>query len=154
MWVGTVLQSLLEAKAYGFEGEGDRSLLDRRSVAIDETSAIWCDRRGAAIDDETILAGQSRQDDLASAISKARSRRRVWGLRRDLHSLFLLFLSLSLGVYDPEMIWRENMNENDFMCVLGYFTVKGEKHFGKAFQLTEFTGSTKHLSFTEKHFRK
>ena len=25
---------------------------------------------------------------------------------------------------------------------------------GKAFQLTEFTGSTKHSSFTEKHFRK
>ena len=27
------------------------------------------------------------------------------------------------------MVWNENMNGNDFTGVLGYFTVKGEKHF-------------------------
>ena len=47
---------------------------------------------------------------------------------------FSLSLSLSLSLFahlklGPKMVWSENMNGNDFTGVLGYFTVKGEKHF-------------------------
>ena len=41
----------------------------------------------------------------------------------------LLWESLDCVVWGMEMVWSENMNGNDFTGVLGYFTVKGEKHF-------------------------
>ena len=41
----------------------------------------------------------------------------------------LLWQSLDRVVWGVEMVWSENMNGNDFTGVLGYFTVKGEKHF-------------------------
>ena len=32
-------------------------------------------------------------------------------------------------LWGVEIVWSENMNGNDFTGVLGYFMVKGEKHF-------------------------
>ena len=41
----------------------------------------------------------------------------------------LLWESSERVVWGVEMVWSENMDGNDFTGVLGYFTVKGEKHF-------------------------
>ena len=56
----------------------------------------------------------------------------LWGVRvracATVRSV-LLWESLNRVVWGVEMVWSENMNGNDFTGVLGYFTVKGEKHF-------------------------
>ena len=41
----------------------------------------------------------------------------------------LLWESSERVVWGVEMVWSKNMDGNDFTGVLGYFTVKGEKHF-------------------------
>ena len=56
----------------------------------------------------------------------------LWGMRvracAAVRSV-LLWESSNRVVWGMKMVWSENMNINDFTGVLGYFTIKGEKHF-------------------------
>ena len=99
----------LEARLCG-GGKGEITRRRRDWVAL-ESIFPWstqCDWHGATIDETGGVWVVRLELGLRSALLWESSDRVGWGV---------------------EMVWSENMNKNDFMGVLGYFTVKGEKHF-------------------------
>ena len=88
---------------------------------------VWRGQRRDWVALESIFPWSTQCDWHGAAIDETGG---VWvvGLELDLRSA-LLWESSDRVVWGVEMVWSDNMNGNDFMGVLGYFTVKGEKHF-------------------------